>query len=301
MVLSNTFCCEPDIGIALVCGIIYLRGVRYLDEQDRQGRIHWHEAFYEALQVELHEQKDSLQFENERLLSKEALKMDVLIIKKEKDVEIKKNIGRIFKTHNIFEYKSETDYLSIYDYYKVLGYALIYASFEKAYIEDITVSFVVTKHPRQLFKYLEGARNLKIENVEDGIYYVVGDTVSIQILEQKKLHSSDNFFLRNLGSNISVDNLISFLHKWKNQEILSDKNKLIETMVLANKETFKEAMNMSAVMKELFLEAAEKNGWLKEEKIELAKKMLQKNESSEKIVDYTGLSLETIKKIQESV
>ena len=77
----------------------------------------------------------------ERLLSKEALKMDVLIIKKEKDVEIDKNIGKIFKGYNIFEYKSETDYLSVFDYNKVLGYALLYSSFEKVSLNDLTVSF----------------------------------------------------------------------------------------------------------------------------------------------------------------
>ena len=68
-----------------------------------QDRIHWHEAFYEALQHELNNYKDFLSFENERLLSKEALKMDVLIIEKDKDISIEKNIGKIFKAHNIFE------------------------------------------------------------------------------------------------------------------------------------------------------------------------------------------------------
>ena len=66
-----------------------------------QEKIYWHEAFYRALQLIFHDYKDFLQFENERLLSKEALKMDVLIIKKEKNVEIEKKIGKIFKAHNI--------------------------------------------------------------------------------------------------------------------------------------------------------------------------------------------------------
>ena len=119
-----------------------------------QTKIPWHEAFYEALQLELRLYKDYLQFENERLLSKEALRMDVLIIKKDANIKIDKNIGRIFKGHNIFEYKSETDYLSIHDYNKVLGYALIYSAFEKADTSDVTVSFAISKHPRELLKHL---------------------------------------------------------------------------------------------------------------------------------------------------
>ena len=43
-------------------------------------------------------------------------------IKKNVDEPIEKNIGRIFRKHNIVEYKSPTDYLSVDDFYKV--YAL---------------------------------------------------------------------------------------------------------------------------------------------------------------------------------
>jgi len=68
---------------------------------------------------------------------------------------IDKNIGRIFKTHNIFEFKSETDSLAIQDYNKVVAYALLYSSFTSASVVDITVSFAVTIHPRELLKYLD--------------------------------------------------------------------------------------------------------------------------------------------------
>ena len=93
-----------------------------------RDKLYWHEAFYVALQVEFHDYRDVLSFENEHQLSKEALIMDVLVVKKEKAVRIEKNIGRIFRAHNIFEYKSETDYLSVADYNKVLGYALLYSA-----------------------------------------------------------------------------------------------------------------------------------------------------------------------------
>ena len=51
-------------------------------DNSKQDKIYWHEAFYAALQLELHDYKDALTFEDEHQLSKEALKMDVLIIKK---------------------------------------------------------------------------------------------------------------------------------------------------------------------------------------------------------------------------
>jgi len=301
-------------------------------EHISHDRIHWHEAFYEALRLELDRYLEFLQFENERLLSKEALRMDVLVIKKEKDIEIEKNIGRIFKTHNIFEYKSETDYLSIYDYYKVLGYALLYASFEKIKKNDITVSFVVSRHPRELLKYLEGEQNLRIDNVEDGIYYVVGDIVSVQILEQKKLSHENNLFLSSLGSNVDLKNAVNILDVCGNKEKLSIKNKYLETVMLANIEVFMEAMRMSTTFleeamkkspafQEFLLETAEKNGWLKESSvydeelakqvygeelledrnIELAREMLQEGDPIDKIARLARLPLETIRKLQQQV
>ena len=50
--------------------------------EDSQGKIYWHDAFYEAVQLELAEYKNVLEFKNEHHLSKEALKIDVMIIKR---------------------------------------------------------------------------------------------------------------------------------------------------------------------------------------------------------------------------
>ena len=47
-------------------------------------------------------------------------------IQYEKKVKIRKNIGRIFRQHNIIEYKSPEDHLNIDDFYKVYGYTCIY-------------------------------------------------------------------------------------------------------------------------------------------------------------------------------
>ena len=90
-------------------------------EEKVQKRLQWHPAFYAGLQIELQEDSDNLIFENEHQLGTKPKQIDALIIKKQKDISIKKNIGKIFRGHNIVEYKSPTDYLCIDDYYK--GYA----------------------------------------------------------------------------------------------------------------------------------------------------------------------------------
>ena len=68
-------------------------------------KIQWHPAFDAALQIELEDEAEYLEFEPEHLLSKKPMQIDVLV-KNEKDVKIKKNIGRIFRQYNIIEYKS---------------------------------------------------------------------------------------------------------------------------------------------------------------------------------------------------
>lgn len=87
-----------------------------------QGKLQWHPAFSAALRIELEEELEILDIVDEYQLSKKPLQMDILIVKKRKDIPVKKNIGRIFRKYNIIEYKAPDDYLSINDFYKV--YAL---------------------------------------------------------------------------------------------------------------------------------------------------------------------------------
>jgi hypothetical protein len=87
----------------------------------------WHPAFGEALIQELARYKNVLEFIPEHSLTMEALEIDILVIKKVKDIVIDKNIAAIFKTYNITEYKSPGSYVSIHDFNKVYGYACFYA------------------------------------------------------------------------------------------------------------------------------------------------------------------------------
>ena len=259
--------------------------------------------------MELHDYQDVLTFENEHQLSKEALKMDVLIIKKSKDVQITKNFGRIFRTHNVFEYKSETDSLSVSDYTKVLGYALLYSSFEQIPLSDITVSFVLTRHPRELIKYLESERQLTVEDMQTGLYYVKGDIFPIQILERRKLSPEDNLFLRNLGSNLTTQELSTTVNICKAQGILNKNNVYLDRILEANKMKIKELIRMGYA-EQVFLEAAREYGWIEEARAEgraeaeaqtartIAKNMLKRQRPIEEIIEDTGLTRKEILSIE---
>ena len=265
-------------------------------------RKRWHDAFYEALRLELHDYSDVLHFESEHRLSEEALRMDVLVIKKDGDAVIDKNIGRVFRLHNVFEYKPEGDYLSIFDYSKVLGYALIHSAFSEVHIEDITVSLVATRHPRNLIRHLRAVRGLKVEPVSKGMHHVVGDIVSVQILEQGELPEDENMFLRSLRSGLGLDDALEVIDGCVRLGA-SAKSIFIQTIVEANPGIFEEVYNMAGTAKEILMEVVDRNGWHKdfEEKRsrEIAIKMLANNEHIEKIAEYTGLSLDDIKSLQQ--
>ncbi|SDI86693.1 hypothetical protein [Natribacillus halophilus] len=80
--------------------------------------IAWHPSFAAALQLGLQAYSDELELETEYELTSEPLKVDVLILKDRQTI-IHKNIGRIFRHYNIVEYKSPRDYVSIDDFYTV--------------------------------------------------------------------------------------------------------------------------------------------------------------------------------------
>ena len=101
---------------------------------EEKGKVYWHEAFCEALYLELFQYKD---------------------------VKIEKNIGKIFKRWNIFEYKSESDNFTYWDYRKLHGYLSLYSAFEKVPLPDLTLSIALTMYPRELVKTLESEHGFR--------------------------------------------------------------------------------------------------------------------------------------------
>ena len=120
------------------------------------------------------------------MLSKKPLQIDELVIKVHDNEKIQKNIGRIFRKHNIVEYKSPKDYLSVDDFYKVYGYTCFYkadtAQADSIAIHDITITFVCHRYPRSLMRHLTEERGYEIHREEDGIYYITGDNIPIHNL-----------------------------------------------------------------------------------------------------------------------
>ena len=228
-------------------------------DKPRTHALQWHPAFYADIQIELEEVAGLLVFENEHQLGTKPKEIDVLSVKKEAEVPIRKNIGRIFRKHNIVEYKSPTDYLSIDDFYKVYGYACFYKADtsreDSIKIQDITITFVCHRYPRSLIRHLKEERGYQITGVEDGIYYIIGDKIPIQMILTKELSEKHNLWLKSLTDDLegadTVRRLIEQYGEHKENKLYKSVMNLI---VRANQDKFKEVKTMCEALEELMKE-----------------------------------------------
>ena len=229
---------------------------------------YWHPAFYAGIQIELEDDADNLVFENEHQLGKKPMEIDVLIIKKETDRPVKKNIGRIFKKYNIIEYKSPDDSLSVDDFYKVYGYTCFYKAdvqyADSIPAEELSITFVSGKYPRKMIKHLTKIKKYQVTEVEKGIYYVNGDLIPIQILVTKNLSGEENLWLKSLTNKLkATETAEKLVENYMDHKDSSLHRSVIETIMRANQKIFREVNGMSDIFMEIVQEKFDRK--LKEE------------------------------------
>lgn len=226
--------------------------------------LQWHPAFCAGVQIELAEAGADLTFIREYQLGRKPKQVDLLVIKKEGTQRIRKNIGRIFRRYNIVEYKSPKDSLSVDDFYKVYGYACFYKSdvktAESVDMDELTITFACHRYPAKLFRHLREKRKFQIRKVEEGIYYIIGDYLPIQILLLNRLPEEENLWLRNLTDHLSGEEQAERLVKeYWNHKDNTLYQAVMDIIIRANRKQFEEAKNMCDALKELFAEELQEN------------------------------------------
>jgi hypothetical protein len=280
--------------------------------------IQWHAAFFQAIQAELLEYKDILEFKQEYPLTTAPLRIDAIIIVKPPNVTIDKNIARIFRKINILEYKSPQKSLSIKDFYKAHSYvALFVARTTDVEISDMTLTFVGNTYPKKLIRHLREVLHYRVEEVESGIYYVRGDFLPIQILETKKLGadsdgtSSVNWLLKDLNMGLEREEVSTILKKSKELTKATPLDAYLYALLQANSKAFKEVTKMAKdtmTVEDVLMEAGILPKWInlgreegrEEERRrarEGARKLKQMGVSFDIISTGCGLSFEEIEKL----
>ena len=294
--------------------------------KDSPEKIQWHPAFAAAMGLEFKSDYEFVRIEQEHNLSKEPLRIDLLVLKvNNTERKFSNEIGHIMKTYNIIEYKSPEDSLNIDDYYKTIGYASLYKGMGK-YVNriparEVTVSMFCTRKPVKMLNMLkkDGA---VIEQKFPGIYYITGNTLfPVQIVVAKELDKQTHSSLRVLTDNADIEDVETFLQNsvktnepWEREDI----DAVLQASVSANKELYeaiRRDSGMCQALRELMKDEiedaekraekrgerrgerrGEKNGGIRKESI-IVKNMYNNGITPEEISTMTNINLVRVKNI----
>ena len=273
----------------------------------KDKKVQWHPGFYGAMHLELRENKEDLEFAEEVILNTLPLRVDMLVVKKKHDCEIKNEIGKIFGRYNLIEYKSPSDSLNYDVFLKGIAYAYLYKSNE-AHVDDIrleevTLSFIREMKPVKLFKILRNEKFI-IEEKGSGIYYIIKEGyIKIQIIVSRELSDKNHIWLNVLSNRVKEEQIVKFLDISQSMESLDDVNYLDsvwEVMESVNREIVQKVREneMTKAWAEIVqpkIDEAFNNGF-NNGRISSFKNMIRKGMTKELAQECAGLSDELVEK-----
>jgi hypothetical protein len=171
---------------------------------------------------------------------------------------------------------------------------------EPGVFTHLTVSFVVTKEPKEVKDYLRRTFNYTLTETGAGITIIEGGMLPIQIIERRKLSAKEDLWLANLDKNLSFESMKAVIDEARKVPKGAPINAYLYMLVMANAIRAREVKRMSdlAIFEEVFagtglFERVRDQG---EEKkaLEMARIMKGNNEPPNKIMLYTGLSEQQI-------
>jgi hypothetical protein len=256
--------------------------------------------------MELIAYADILDFDIEHPLTREPLRIDLVIIKKKKEVAITKPIAAIFRGWNLVEYKSPDDSLTIADFHQVMAYAHLYCTPpEKGDMRDMTVTLVTSREPRELKGYLREVYGYSLTEKWPGITVITGDVPAMQIVERKKLPAGEAFWLASLGGDLSAEGMRAVFEGAKRAPRGSPLGAYVYMLVMANAGKVREVLKMAdmATIDEVFEGLGIAEHWEargeargeEEKAVEIAGKLKKMGVPLEQIVESTGLTAEQVR------
>ena len=120
------------------------------------------------------------------------------------------------------------------------------------------MSLVSESYPRELIRHLREDRGFQIRKVYDGIYYIIGDVLPIQIIVTSKLSSKESLWLRNLTNRMkSLNDAEELMRDYKEHKKNPLYESVMDIIVRANEDKFEEAKSMCEALEELMKEELE--------------------------------------------
>lgn len=285
---------------------------------DTPDKIQFHPGFYGAAELEFRLETAEIEFNIEYNLSKEPLRVDLLVVGKQNDIQLENEAGRIFKRYNIIEYKSPDDGLTIDDFFKTIGYACLYKALGKTVNqileEQITVSLFRDTYPQELFRTLKESGR-KIEEKYPGIYYVSGNVqFDVQIVVMNQLSPEKHSAFRVLSKCAKEEDVRRFLKEsltLVNQGDRANADAVFEVSIAANSALYEKIRSdevmckaMEDLMKDVIAQREEdaRQEGRQEERKNIAISMIKLGSiKMEEIATATGLTMESLSAIKRSM
>ena len=207
-------------------------------------RKFWHQGFYGAMEFDLRRHRGHLEFNTEVELGKLPPRLDLEIIKKQKDYVVDEDFGRIYRTYNIHEYKYERDGANIDELSQVTAYGYFLKhlgrSVDELPLDEITISLFRRSYPRELFKKLE-QYHIRVTQASGGIYYVEGFSAFPTQIVVMKDFDRNHLGLRSLGVSISDEEALAFSEALKDLTDpydISNARAVLNVSVAANRDIY---------------------------------------------------------------
>ena len=215
--------------------------------------------------MELELKNFALTFDREHQLTRGPLSIDLLIIKKLNDQKIDLDFAESFRRHNIVEFKSPEDELSIDVFYKTQAYACLYkASGEKVDeipAVEVTVSLFRDVYPREMVERLT-LQGFTVEEKHPGVYQITGSGLFLtQLVVTSRLNPEQHAALRVLSNRAQRSDIETFIRTSRDYTNSGDQarvDSILQVSASANKELYrqlrKEDVDMCEALREIMKE-----------------------------------------------
>ena len=159
-----------------------------------------------------------------------------------------------------------------------------------------------------MLKHLAESRGIHVENRDKGIYYLTGDAIPMQLLITRELTQEENFWLKNLRTDLKAGREIqTIVARYEQNRHSKDYAAVMDLITRANWTEMEVERKMCDALRELFAEELkEENERGMEQGMErgiyLAKlifKLSAQGSSAEEIAEKCDLPLEQVWKILE--
>ena len=180
-----------------------------------EKQIAWHPAFVAGIELMLWPYWDQITFAEEIALGQPPFKADMLVKKKDSSLNLTPQLFQHFLQHNLLEFKSVHDKLTIEDYFKIQAYPCFYISRgnedgERIKGNTVTMTILRESKPQKMFADLVEI-GAEIQEAGTGIYLIEGPAVvPTYLVVIRELPPGDNAALRSLKHKALFEDVRTF-------------------------------------------------------------------------------------------